>query len=969
MGGVGGVVHHPKGSLWRRWDLHFHTPSSYDYKDMGIQNQQIIDSLIAAQIRVVAITDHCVIDVARVRDLQELGKGSVTVLPGIELCSELGGSTPVHFLGIFREDQDIEYVWSDLEAKLKLRKKDIEDRGGYQNIYVDLRETADLVHEHRGLVSIHAGTKSNSLETISSRYLFKQALKRDLLRGPVDILEIGDPSDLEVYQEIVFPAIREHLPLVICSDNHRATEYSARASCWIKADPSFYGLLQALIEPEERTCIGEKPLKRKRVASSKTKYIRSVKIHKKDNSSLDEVWFDGTEVELNHDLVAIIGNKGSGKSALAEVIGLLGNTQGEGSFSFLCSKRFRNSQNNRAKHFEATLEWESLAQDHVSLDQNVDATQPVRIRCIPQGMFEDICNDLATGAASKFQQELRQVIFSHVPSSQRLGKASLDELIKYLTDDTYGAIDTLKTQLQALNEQISAVEDRLTPEYHAKLTNMLESKQQELATHDEARPAQVNEPSEIKEGLGETASAVAAAKDRRQGLREEQSQAEQVERNAAIRVTVADRALQQIANFKDEFNLFKKQCSDELRSLGLSFDEVVELRINTERLLKIREEAEASRAAAAGLLNSEQPESLVDRLDQLDAEIKRLQAQLDEPSRRYEEYVAALEEWERERSSIVGSPEQPDSLTYYREHLNRLDTLPLELDALQNSRLQVAEQIYERIESLAKAYRKLYAPVQEFAERYDFAKAAFNLEFDVSIIDTELEHRFFDWIGRNVTGSFRGPEGEKRLKDLIDRFDFNQWSGVKAFLDDLMAHLTMNKTAAGEPAVRVASQLKTGQHAASLYDYIFSLDYLRPHYVLKLDGKELEQLSPGERGAILLIFYLLVDTSDIPLVIDQPEENLDNQTVYLMLVDAIKAAKARRQIVVVTHSPNLAVVCDAEQIVCCSIDKQQGNRIEYTSGAIENPVINAKIVDILEGTKPALSNRWAKYAPFQGKLT
>src|ERR1700730_14032346 len=119
-----------------------------------------------------------------------------------------------------------------------------------------------------------------------------------------------------------------------------------------------------------------------------------------------------------------------------------------------------------------------------------------------------------------------------------------------------------------------------------------------------------------------------------------------------------------------------------------------------------------------------------------------------------------------------------------------------------------------------------------------------------------------------------------------------------------------------------------------------------------MGDKELNQLSPGERGLLLLVFYLLVDKDDIPLVIDQPEENLDNQTIYKILVTCIKTAKQRRQVIMVTHNPNLAVVCDAEQIICASCDKPN-NLFSYVSGAIESPEIKAKDVEILEGTKPA----------------
>ena len=161
--------------------------------------------------------------------------------------------------------------------------------------------------------------------------------------------------------------------------------------------------------------------------------------------------------------------------------------------------------------------------------------------------------------------------------------------------------------------------------------------------------------------------------------------------------------------------------------------------------------------------------------------------------------------------------------------------------------------------------------------------------------------------------------------------------------------------------VKIADQLRKDRTVISLYDYIFSLKYLRPQYVLKLGGKELGQLSPGERGILLLAFYLLIDKDNIPLIIDQPEENLDNQTLYEFLVNCIKDAKERRQIIIVTHNPNLAVVCDADQIIHAHLVKNKGNQITYTSGSIENPTITQLIVDVLEGTKPAFDLRDAKY--------
>ncbi len=119
--------------------------------------------------------------------------------------------------------------------------------------------------------------------------------------------------------------------------------------------------------------------------------------------------------------------------------------------------------------------------------------------------------------------------------------------------------------------------------------------------------------------------------------------------------------------------------------------------------------------------------------------------------------------------------------------------------------------------------------------------------------------------------------------------------------------------------------------------------------------------TPGQRGALLLIFYLLVDRKRNPIILDQPEENLDNETIVSLLVPVLNAAKENRQIIMVTHNPNLAVVCDAEQIIFPEFDRKSMCCISYLSGAVESPELNRAVVNVLEGTKPAFNNRGQKY--------
>ena len=100
-----------RGSEWRKWDLHFHTPSSYDYKNKGVTDQEIINILAENEISVVAITDHHIMDIDRIQNLQQLGKDKgITVLPGIEFLADARGKDPIHFIGIFSDTSNISYI-------------------------------------------------------------------------------------------------------------------------------------------------------------------------------------------------------------------------------------------------------------------------------------------------------------------------------------------------------------------------------------------------------------------------------------------------------------------------------------------------------------------------------------------------------------------------------------------------------------------------------------------------------------------------------------------------------------------------------------------------------------------------------------------------------------------------------------------------------------------------------------------
>ena len=125
-----------------------------------------------------------------------------------------------------------------------------------------------------------------------------------------------------------------------------------------------------------------------------------------------------------------------------------------------------------------------------------------------------------------------------------------------------------------------------------------------------------------------------------------------------------------------------------------------------------------------------------------------------------------------------------------------------------------------------------------------------------------------------------------------------------------------------------------------------------------LDGRPIEGLSPGQRCSALIPIILLESNS--PLIIDQPEDNLDNKLVFSLVVDIIRGLKERRQIIVATHNPNIPVSGDAEQIIVFDAPFKEKCE-EIISGSIDCEDIVEQVKAIMEGSEEAFRIRAEKY--------
>ncbi|WP_076039894.1 TrlF family AAA-like ATPase [Xanthomonas campestris] len=759
--------------------------------------------------------------------------------------------------------------------------------------------------------------------------------------------------------------------LLDCSDAHapRNSEDKDRVgNCftWIKADATFDGLIQAVTEFEDRVFIGDTPPKRLLVEANRTKYASKIRINRKAGSTLADPWFN-VDMPLSHDLVAIIGNKGSGKSAMADIAALAGDTKNFKSFSFLKDTRFRNPRNKLAQHFVGALGWHDGSESERHLDQDPSETSVERVKYLPQSYLETLCNELGDGGSATFDTELRKIIYTHVPDEAQLGYASMDDLLGFKVAEIDGAREQVVKDISKANAEILQTERRLTPEFKQSLQEQLDAKVAELNSLEASKPTPVEDPTASDVAQEESKAAtekIQALEDELKKLRDDEKLLRDKKAAEVKRQAVLNRIVQAIANHKKVHDQFVAELAPMLAEAGadVKASEVVELKIDTSRIDALCKAIKESVAAIDATLASQEPTGLIKRREAAEAAMAEIKSKLGEKQRLFIIFKDQVTAWERAKADLTGSKDKLQSIEWFKAEIESLAALPAKLAELRARRVELAKTVHEQLGKTVEEYRRLYGPVQEFVKSAAQMDMHLPLDFAVRIEESDFQDQFFLHINRQSRGSFAGvDESNQLMRSLLKEVNFGDVDCTLKFLEtiDDMLHFDRRESGGGRET-RIADQLRRGGEPQGILDYLYGMSYLEPRYSLTFDGQEISQLSPGERGLLLLVFYLLVDKDDIPIIIDQPEENLDNQTIFKVLVKCIKAAKQRRQVIMVTHNPNLAVVCDAEQIICATCDKST-NTFSYISGGIESPAIKNIVVEILEGTEPAFKNRKRKY--------
>ena len=274
------------------------------------------------------------------------------------------------------------------------------------------------------------------------------------------------------------------------------------------------------------------------------------------------------------------------------------------------------------------------------------------------------------------------------------------------------------------------------------------------------------------------------------------------------------------------------------------------------------------------------------------------------------------------------------------------------------------QELRGKIFASRKALRDAYQAFSETVSQATAQDSQLEFEASVEIKKQELFEAVSSIFNNKQFRAFR----ETYNYDLLDIDDFEVDDGLFEAIWQALNEGTLS--------------FKGGYDRQSAIERLFSNWYFI-YYTVKSGNDTIGSMSPGKKALVLLEMIVNLEKSECPILIDQPEDDLDNRSIYTDLVSYLKSKKHERQIIVVTHNANVVVGADAEEVI---IANQRGEeapnwktRFEYRSGAIEDSTagfdeegnaipgvlylkgIQEQICDILEGGKEAFELRRKKY--------
>lgn len=927
------------GSEWRRWDLHVHTPDSvletqykYDW-DGYISAIEQSDSGVA----VIGITDYCSISgYEKVVEYRRNGrmKNIETVIPNIEF--RITPNTEKHKginIHILVNPDSIHHI---AEIKNALSRLVIAHHGqNYACTEDQLMSYGRALYPetaHSDRTSLREGINNfkPSYDVLKKWYNDEKWLKensivvaangsKDGVSGLRDGGFTGIKKDIYQFIDMVFSATP--------SDIHYFTGQGSKSKEDIVAElgrlvPCIHGsdahAIDKLFEPDHKRYCWIK-------ADPTFNGLKQV-VFEPDRAFIGEISPETKAKYQTIKRVRYIDNSGANKFSkkwislnkdLNTIIG--GKSSGKSMLLYHIAKTINpNEVSNRIE-----LSRSSTYSNNLDLDFEVEWSN------------DEVSKLSAPDNQAKAVTYIPQLYINQLADKD--GREDLNKLVSktLLQDDQYkDFVNALENKIRSVNLSIN---DKIDTRF------LLISEYQKL----------LNELNEIGNGKS-VRSEIESLEVKAKAIREKSKWTKEQEKNYALlthRKQCAIRAKDRLTYIQSGLRKFVKsidnrqgQWVDTIRGQVQQDSGLIAQSTVIKGLLDLMEKDLVARFNTTKNTANNKLQSIPDRLAALNDKLEGIDREL-----------KPLEENVKDKAALEQLNKQ---LKVERDKLARISVKQKELEAITKKGEECIKELNEEFSSLINLYKSHCTKVSDH-QMDDDIKIEAHVVVDASKFDSFVSCYHKSGAIRTVVNDVQDENGDYH-------FDIDSHA---AFVEKTANTIRGSQS----PALRKNQSLKDAYRL--LYADYFGIDFL-----VTYKNDSIVHMSPGKRGLVLLSLMLELSNSTHPILIDQPEDNLDNRTIYSELKDFVRKCKNKRQIIMVTHNANLVVAADAECVVVADQRGQSGtsgtHQFEYIGGSLEHSLksdnsydyqsldelgIRQHVCHILEGGISAFKEREQKY--------
>lgn len=913
------------GSRWLKCDFHLHTPASLCYKDRKVTPEIWVQTCLDQQLDCVAVTDHNTngwIDAIK----NAAQSTSLTVFPGVELTCD---TSKVHLLVIFDTNKTGQDVY-DFLIRCGINHDDFASSD--VSCKKSCLDIIDIANEAGAIVIPAHIDEFNGLGLLSKKSIKDFFLREEILAAQIVNPEFIDPKTLvnealakeynekygrmegvigidqiKGYQACVQEAMQRGVSLVAFSDNPDDTEPSkhgltgiGKRYTWLKMDqnPSLEGVRQALMIPERvRNCFDSTVMPYKEPSL----WIKSIEVTGTTLTKANDIF----HVEFNPQLNTIIGGRGSGKSSVFRFL--------RGAFKKISDiKGLQEIKEEQDKFFQKPTDERGVLKDETE----------VHVEFVRDGILHKVNYSYKSGIKI-FRHEneawkevtdkgyIEFFAFEQYTQKQVFAVAKNTNALRELIDSGSDDIDQLKREKTRLvQEYLAAYKKLKTAKNYQPQIDLLDTEIRDLKQKiDNLKTSNI--------------AAIAQQQTRFSMLHERiETYFDEMQTKLSLLSELSKKSVFPNFNVDGFEETFRDEIVTLLDPLKVASEDMA---AQIDKIVKqLHEQIQQSYAKMQG---TQFEQDRVEHNNTYEKKKKELQERGIEDINNYQAYTEKLKVKEDERKDL----------------LSRTAKIPQQEQELED----IKNSLYARQDEISQRRQQIVDILSTDKVKIDVKRYSDGKKFERQFRDVVQKNKGYDngfAIIRSKCFPQRPVSFAQAYQPIID--DIHKMRGGK---DSILGFdgwfAKMVRELDDEQMARLETLIPDDQ-----------IDVL---YKPNGSGnfRSIVSASAGQKTTAVLTYIL--SKGSVPLLLDQPEDDLDNRLVCDLVVEKIKQIKENRQVIVITHNANIPVIGDAEYIV--SMDSNSRYLKIHTSGMLENADVKKEICAIMEGGEDAFKLRATRY--------